>query len=250
MEIHVSCHWCGKEFQIDEKYIWKKWTCPKCKTSFSIQASGDIQEVSKNSTWENSPSEENSDSQVKVHEQKVEAIQAEKTWFLAPDNLSKIAAAIFGILFIVWNIYAFFHNQKVSEAEWFAAEYNMHMAAISEGTASIESNILSTQKALLEAKEDISLADTALKDFETMWETNEALYTEVFSHFDILENETCMILESSHLECISFVKTYKWAVKAIERWDITLTEKLTIEAAEKSQTFVEAAIQDGIMLWW
>ena len=236
MTIKVSCNWCAKEFQVDEKFIWKKWTCPQCQTTFEIQAPSEEQKT-----------QEPKD--IKIHEQKISPIKEERTWLFSTDNLSKITGLIVAIIIVWWNAYGFFHNKKVDAAEGFVSVYNVHILWIQQGISDIQTNISSVQSSLIEAQSNESLAEEALKRYENIWDLQAPIYTKISSDLDSLENDACLMLKTSSTQCIEFIKTYRLFIDAIKKWDTALTEKLVEETEIKSDIFKKAALKDGIELW-
>lgn len=87
--ISISCNNCQKTCKVDEKYLWKKWKCPKCKTEILVEYPQESQEtLPKNN-------------QFPVHDQDFGPLKNEKKWLFSSEKLSQVCIA----LIILWGIW-------------------------------------------------------------------------------------------------------------------------------------------------
>lgn len=250
MTIQVACNQCNKTFQVDEKFIWKKWQCPKCKNIFKIIK-----------TEEKEP-------QVIIHEQKIEEIPKENIWLFSSENLAKAGVTVFILAMIGWNAFVYYDSRDKRATEKFIAIYNSSIVTIKDNVSTIADNIsneaeisrleieVSNLESWLKHEDDIDeikrINDEIegirlwMKDLESKTTENYPLFQYTYPQIDKIQEKACPLLPTSSNACLDYIKSYRMYIQSIEQWDIENMHAHSEDLYTKTTEFHTAIENDGV----
>jgi len=175
--------------------------------------------------------------------------------------------AIIALAFIWWNIYVYFHNNKVKIADEFVAIYNQSMSTIQWDLQSIQDKSYAAQIEiwalqadaeklqklitlwvgnLWDIQEQISWIEDEMNTLKQVESEVTQSYWNIYTQLDIIHDEACIILVKSQEDCINFIIAYQTFIEWIQGWNESNLDALTSDMTQKNTIFKTTLIEDWI----